>query len=106
MGFLSSDGRYAHCGREEYATNGLSPDRNGVTYPHRLDGPCKCGQTHGAVLPRPPRSDVDKPPRMFLDLQWLPKHVRKNGEDYRWIRDYEYRDAQGTLYYLIRRFEQ
>ena len=47
MGFLSDDGRYAHCGNTDYA-GGLQPDRNSMTYPHRLDGPCRCGEDHSA----------------------------------------------------------
>ncbi len=45
-GFLSSDGRYAHCTREDHAA-GL-PQENGGTFAHRLEGPCKCGKTHGS----------------------------------------------------------
>jgi hypothetical protein len=48
-GFLSTDGRYAHCTREEYA-GGLDQE-DGGTYAHRLDGPCRCGRTHGDPPP-------------------------------------------------------
>lgn len=44
-GFLSSDGTYAHCSREEHA-GGLVAEQ-GDTYAHRLTGPCRCGTTHG-----------------------------------------------------------
>ena len=44
-GFLSSDGLYAHCTRDEHA-HGL-PQENGGSYAHRLHGDCKCGQRHG-----------------------------------------------------------
>src|SRR4051812_23677148 len=45
-GFLSEDGSYAHCTREEYAG---SIDRNPKTegFPHKLTGDCKCGTQHG-----------------------------------------------------------
>lgn len=44
-GFLSSDGTYAHCSREELA-NGLAREEAG-TYAHYLgDGSCKCGTAH------------------------------------------------------------
>lgn len=46
MGFLSSDGKYAHCSREEYS-GGLPTDSTGDAYAHRLNGTCKCGTTHG-----------------------------------------------------------
>ena len=45
-GFISGNGRYAHCTREEHAG---SLDRNGKsnTYGHRLKGDCGCGKVHG-----------------------------------------------------------
>lgn len=53
-GFVSSDGLYVHCSREEHAG---AIDRNDAgLYAHRMQGPCKCGLTHGeavsGVLPR------------------------------------------------------
>ena len=50
-GFLSADGRYAHCTREELAGR-LERNPGSQTFAHRREGPCKCGQTH-----RPARSD-------------------------------------------------
>lgn len=44
-GFISSEGKYAHCSREEHA--GSLEIEEGGTYAHRLAGPCKCGATHG-----------------------------------------------------------
>ena len=44
-GFVSSDGTFAHCSREEHA-GGLSIEK-GDTYAHRLTGTCRCGTTHG-----------------------------------------------------------
>ncbi len=46
-GFLSSDGLYAHCSRDEHAGT-LKQSPNSQTYAHRLRGPCACGSTHGA----------------------------------------------------------
>lgn len=43
-GYLSGDGGYVHCSREEHATN-LAPGRDGL-YAHRL-GDCRCGVRHG-----------------------------------------------------------
>ena len=50
-GFLSSDGRLAHCTRED-AAGGLAPHSASGTYAHRIDGPCDCGTTHGASSDR------------------------------------------------------
>jgi hypothetical protein len=45
FGFLSSDGEYAHCTREEYA--GAIPMTDGSqTYAHKMHGECRCGVTH------------------------------------------------------------
>lgn len=43
-GFLSDDGTYAHCARDEHA-HGL-PAEKGGTYAHKIGGPCRCGVTH------------------------------------------------------------
>ena len=47
-GFLSDDGLYAHCTREEHAGN-LARKPNSKTYAHGLQGPCGCGRGHGAA---------------------------------------------------------
>jgi 5S rRNA maturation endonuclease (ribonuclease M5) len=44
FGFLSEDGRYAHCTREEYA-NGLPYNDGSKGYAHLL-GDCNCGISH------------------------------------------------------------
>ena len=41
-GFLSSDGEYVHCSREEVA-GPLPQESGGGTYAHRLHGDCRCG---------------------------------------------------------------
>jgi 5S rRNA maturation endonuclease (ribonuclease M5)/archaellum biogenesis ATPase FlaH len=43
-GFLSSDGEYLHCSREEHA-GGI--EASGGTFGHRRHGTCKCGVQHG-----------------------------------------------------------
>jgi len=46
FGYLSSDGEFAHCTRDELA-GGIEQNPESGTYPHRLRGRCKCGQEHG-----------------------------------------------------------
>ena len=46
-GFISDDGLYAHCTREERAGH-LDRNGNSNTYAHRLKGDCGCGKVHGA----------------------------------------------------------
>ena len=56
-GFISDDGLYAHCTREEFAGR-LDRNRNSDTYAHYLKGACHCGKSHGVgpardgILPR------------------------------------------------------
>lgn len=54
-GFLSTDGQYAHCTREEHA-GGLSVEPDAQTYAHRLTGDCCCGASHGAAPVTAPRA--------------------------------------------------
>lgn len=52
-GFMSSNGRFAHCTREDKAGDLLiNPDSG--TYAHRLDGSCDCGATHSPATSRAP----------------------------------------------------
>ena len=44
-GFISDDGLYAHCTREDYAGT-LEQNRNSNTYAHYLNGECACGDVH------------------------------------------------------------
>lgn len=46
-GFMSEDGRYAHCSREERADR-LQANKAGL-FAHFLAGPCRCGVTHGPI---------------------------------------------------------
>lgn len=48
FGFLSEDGEFAHCTREDKAGN-LQQD-NAQTYAHKLHGQCGCGDIHGEEL--------------------------------------------------------
>jgi AAA domain len=45
FGFLSDDGEWAHCTREEYA-GCIEKHENSNTYAHKLVGDCKCGKRH------------------------------------------------------------
>jgi hypothetical protein len=107
-GYLSSDGEYAHCTREEYAGD-IEPSAAIVpTYAHRLHGPCRCGNTHGDGAsdadPKAtgkkarPRRSVGEPMRFYAVDEsgtTLGVHVRQEfiytdtnepGKDMRWER--------------------
>src|SRR5215207_6486337 len=50
FGFLSDDGRYAHCSREEYAGT-LERNATSATYCHYLgSGTCRCGKEHSGPI--------------------------------------------------------
>lgn len=57
-GFLSSDGLYARCSREDFA--GALPNENDL-YVHRLAGMCRCGVSHG-----PPDASSKTPSRAIV----------------------------------------
>lgn len=52
FGFLSDDGRFAHCTREEFA-GALQRNPASQAFAHGLQGPCGCGQTHSPARPGP-----------------------------------------------------
>lgn len=70
-GFVSNDGAYAHCSREEHA-GAITRTTDGNTWAHRLTGSCKCGTTHGTT------SD-------WTDIECA----------------YDYRDESGRLLYQV-----
>lgn len=84
-GFLSSDGRYAHCTREDYA-GGLQPEPSGGTFAHRLDGPCRCGLTHGEPKSsaNEPSSTLSPKPIVVQTRRW--KHGCVDGEPIEHVR--------------------
>lgn len=75
-GWTSDDG-YVHCSREELA-GGIDPDPDGTTYAHRLNGPCRCGSTHGEAL-------SGTLPRNENDIEAT----------------YDYRDERGNLLFQV-----
>jgi putative DNA primase/helicase len=84
-GFLSDDGLYAHCTREESAGR-LRLNADSQTYAHRLRGDCPCGGRH------------DPTPAV------RPRLSRRAGALRRQVAVYEYVDEQGTLLYQVVRF--
>jgi putative DNA primase/helicase len=46
-GFLSADGKWAHCTREEFAGNLKPTNATPPTWAHLLTSECGCGRTHG-----------------------------------------------------------
>src|SRR5215207_3420655 len=95
-GFLSSDGHYSHCTREEFAGD-LELEPNSETYPHRLGGSCRCGKTHGEPEPAPAkfrRNGASKPARVYRDF-------REAGA----VCAYDYRGEDGDTLYQVWRYE-
>jgi len=103
-GFLSEDGSYAHCAREEHA-GGLGIEK-GDTYAHRLTGPCKCGTTHGsderawdgvecAYDYRDERGTL-----LFQSVRLIPKSFRQRKPDGAGGWDWKTADVRRVLYRL------
>jgi hypothetical protein len=82
FGFLSTDGDFAHCTREECA-GGLPLNADSSTYPHILRGDCACGVRH-LVRPRPAKAKPSKG---------------------RIVATYDYHDAAGNLLFQVVRYQ-
>ena len=102
-GFISNDGRYAHCTQKE--VGGLHPNRQSNTYPHILIGTCKCGEAHSSVTV-PIRVASKARPASTTTLTPIPDNVesysdRKLGKpDQLW----PYHASNGTLVLYIARW--
>jgi hypothetical protein len=82
-GFLSSDGKFAHCTREDFA-GGLPPEPNSATFAHLLEGDCRCGRQHG-----------DAPAIPRLVLQRITSHRGTSAPVGKLVAIYTYRDTNG-----------
>jgi hypothetical protein len=99
FGFISGDGQYAHCSREEHG--GQAPFNAATqTYAHRLHGPCKCGTEHGPEEPKAVRRVIEKAydysretggPVVFQAVRYRPKGFKQRRPDGQggWIWDLE-----------------
>jgi hypothetical protein len=81
-GFLSDDGDYAHCAREEHAGI-LERHSNSDTFAHRLKGDCRCGVRHD---PLPVAETNGKATKRRIAAT------------------YDYHDTNGELHYQTVRF--
>lgn len=80
FGFLSEDGDFAHCSREERAGS-LKLHDGSQTYGHRRAGPCGCGVQHSDPTPAAAQ------------------------EQRRIVAEYDYHDESGQVLYQVVRFE-
>ena len=80
-GFLSDDGMYAHCTREEHAGH-LPIHDSSQTYAHRLIGHCNCGLRHDPSIPE----------------------ISSNGYKPHIVATYDYVDVRGALCYQTVRY--
>lgn len=93
-GYLSDDGRFAHCTREEFA-DGVKFNSESKTFAHLLDGTCNCGRRHGGSAAPPSGSAAN--PRLLSDEQFA-----------NCTRPYpcDYTDAQGNILYRVGRWRR
>jgi len=85
-GFLSEDGQWAHCTRDEYG-GALKKSPKSDTYAHRLVGQCRCGVRHD---PRPEE----------------PRASRNGHQTKRQVATYDYMDEQGQVLYQVVRYRE
>ena len=107
-GFLSDDGRWAHCSREEFAGQ-LSPtSAEPPTFGHHLEGECGCGVVHSPASSTTSSTGIEaeydyvdeegallfqvvrKPGKRFLQ--------RRRGKDGAWV--WNLKDTRRALYHL------
>lgn len=118
FGFLSRDGNYAHCSREEHA-GAIKLSDSSNTYGHRLSGPCACGTMHRDASP--PRTNESEPKQiaatydyhdedgqlLYQVVRFTPKEFRQRRPDPdnpdRWI--WKLGDVRRVLYHLDRLLE-
>jgi hypothetical protein len=87
FGFLSDDGNYAHCSREEFARD-IALAESSNTYAHYLGGRCRCGSNHGAPSFA---QAADGRPRERQRAQFSPERDTV----------FYYRDLSGTPIYAV-----
>ena len=116
FGFLSEDGEFAHCSREEHA--GPIPISPSDTYAHQRRGPCRCGRQHleseHAAEPAPSRivAEYDYHDEtgklLYQVIRREPKAFAQRRPDPvnpgRWVWGLE-QDARRVLYHLDRVME-
>jgi len=91
-GFLSEDGRYVHCSREEHAGS-LEANTSSGTYTHYLGGQCKCGKAHG-----------DSPNGKVVNLGSTNRERKPANLDPEKDKIFWYRDLSGAARYAAVRF--
>lgn len=89
-GYVSADGTWAHCSREEYAGH-LPLEEQSDTYAHRLTGECRCGTPH----------DQYSHAARTSAMQARQAHSRPPTRTI----NYQLRDATGELVAIHRRIE-
>lgn len=112
-GFLSADGEWEHCTREEFAGN-LKLDERTMppTVTHYMIGLCRCGTQHGDEQLRYARPSPPKPPKPPKpSKEDMPLQVRKYlletlPDGWKLTATYDYRDASGALVFVVLRYER
>jgi hypothetical protein len=88
-GFLSEEGEWAHCTREEFA-GGAPFNEGSEAYVHKLTGDCMCGAQHGLAAGGQERNGDNQ---------------RRKGQRGRKVETYDYTDEHDELLYQVIRYE-
>ena len=104
-GFVSGDGNYVHCAREEKSP-GIDRNAAGL-FAHRLNGACKCGMTHDGTPPEISDADVEAARPTYSKVYAQYDYVDEKGiKLFRVIRfKDEFRDGKTTKRFTQRRWE-
>ncbi len=105
-GYLSSDGAYIYCSREEHA-NGLPRHAGSACYAHRAAGPCRCGTSHGEAHDLGPTRGSRKRDAISVHLtrETLRKAAEFSAEGAPVTDEYDYRDMADDLRLIVFRIE-
>lgn len=101
IGFISDDGQWAHCSREEKAGSIKFNDKS-QCYPHKLHGPCNCGAEHGPDIVR-----YSPSPRVSAAVAKAQPKEKPKDPASPIVAAYDYTDGVGeVVYQVVRRADK
>jgi hypothetical protein len=75
FGFLSDDGLWAHCSRENYAGD-VTINPSSSTYAHRLNGACRCEIVHSNTQPNTNDDKPNSPKQIVAAYDYKDRHEK------------------------------
>lgn len=103
-GWVSDDGRWAHCSREDLAGHAKF-HAGSVTYSHALSGRCPCGEVHGEESSEDAERRRRAAPERSSRKPSGRVHQIGEAAGARVVAEYDYRNRDGRLLYQVLRKE-